>query len=262
MTVSPAPTLQTLSVDLWREDTLARVIYPSALAVAVVVHGAMFGLANQSPHKKPQERIVMAVSVPPDPPPPPPPPPPEKKKPPPPKPTELPPAPPAAVPDAPPQPADTPPPLSTLPPVNLGPSTGQGVAVPVGTPDGAVGAAPVSSPSAPPPETSRAAPGPPVENWDPNGYKNDAWDMMNKSKRYPRKAEVLGLEGKCMVSVRLNRDGSLATKPTIAGKGSGHEILDEECIAMAERVKFKPIPAHVEVPYLVRFPVEFKLVNR
>jgi protein TonB len=197
------------------------------------------------------------------------PPPPVKEEPPPPEkkervekkpPVEAPPAPPAP-PSPEPPPENTPPPLSTAEPVNLGPSTGQGVAVAVGTPDGVAGAPPVAS-SGPPAETNRGMSGPPRENWDPNGYKNGAWDEMNKAKRYPRKAQVLGLEGKCVVKVQVNHDGSLAGKPTIVGKGTGHDVLDEECVAMAERVKFPPIPADVEAPVTFRFPIEFHLENR
>ena len=77
-----------------------------------------------------------------------------------------------------------------------------------------------------------------------------------------RKAEVLGLEGKCMVKVMINHDGSLAAPPSLVGKGTGHEVLDEECLAMAARVKFNPIPKHVEAPVTYRFPVEFHLLNR
>ena len=85
---------------------------------------------------------------------------------------------------------------------------------------------------------------------------------MNKAKRYPRKAQVLGLEGKCMVVVKLNHDGSLAGPPKIFGKGTGHPDLDEECIAMATRTTFPTIPDNVAAPVTFRFPIEFTLVNR
>ena len=85
---------------------------------------------------------------------------------------------------------------------------------------------------------------------------------MNRAKRYPRKAQVLGLDGKCVVSVKLNHDGSLAAPPKILGKGTGHAVLDEECIAMAQRTSFPSIPTHVPAPVSMRFPVEFHLENR
>lgn len=244
------------SVDFWHDDSLWQVIWPAAIGVAVVVHAFAFAMATTTPTKKAVERIAMAISVPPDPPPPPPPEPPKPKK----KQVEPPPdvapAQAAAPTDTP--PTDTPPPLSTVTPVALGPSTGEGVSVPVGTPDGVAGAAPISG-EGPPPDTNRAQAGPPQENWDPNGYKSDAWDLMNKAKRYPRKAKVLGLVGKCMVKVMINHDGSLAAPPSMVGKGTGHDVLDEECLAMASRVKFAPIPSHIETPVMYRFPIQFEL---
>jgi TonB family protein len=243
----------------WYDDGLWQVIWPAAIGFAVLVHGVAFFAASSSPAKERPPPVTMAISMPPPPPKAEPPPPPEKKKvek----KPVEAPPAPPAP-PSPEPPPPDAPPPLATAEPINLGPSTGQGVAVAVGTPDGVAGAPPVAS-TGPPAETNRGMSGPPRENWDPNGYKNGAWDEMNKAKRYPRKAQVLGLEGKCIVKVQLNHDGSLAARPSLVGKGTGHEALDEECLAMAERVKFPPIPAHVEAPVTFRFPIEFHLENR
>jgi TonB family protein len=149
--------------------------------------------------------------------------------------------------------------------VALGPSTGQGVAVAVGTPDGVEGAPPPAS-SGPQrtdvPATNRGQSGPPAENWSESGYKSGAFDRMNKNKRYPRQAEVLGLEGRCMVVIKLNHDGTLAEKPKVFGKGTGHALLDEECVAMAERTTFPPIPASVEAPVTFRIPIEFHLVNR
>lgn len=65
-----------------------------------------------------------------------------------------------------------------------------------------------------------------------------------------------------MVEIHVNHDGSLSEKPKLFGKRSGHDLLDEECIAMAERTTFDPIPAHVDAPAMFRIRIEFKLVNR
>ncbi len=255
MSDSPPPGAVQL-VDLWHDDSLWQWIWAAAIGVAVVVHAVAFFAMSGSPAKERPQPIAMSINMPPPPPPPERQPDPPRKKA-----AETPPPAPAAAPLDNPPPVDAPPPLSTLEPINLGPSTGQGVAVAVGTADGVAGAPPVSG-SGPPPETNRAQAGPPPAVWDPNGYKSNAWDMMNSAKRYPRKAEVMGIEGKCMVKVMINHDGSLNTRPSITGKGTGNELLDEECIAMAERVKFPPIPAEVDAPVTYRFPVEFKLLNR
>jgi protein TonB len=255
---------------LYADDSLWMVVWPAAFGVAVLVHSFAFLFMTATPARPKPEAITMSIAMPPPPPAPPPPAPPpqEKPKPPPekapPPPTEkaLPPAPPPET------QAETPPPEAPTPKaaeqvVALAPSTGQGVAVPVGAPDGVEGAPPVTStgPRTAPP-TNRGQSGPPPKEWDENGYKSGAWDLMNRAKRYPRKAQVLGLEGKCVVSVKLNHDGSLAAPPKILGKGTGHTVLDEECIAMVERTAFPSIPTHIPAPVSMRFPVEFHLENR
>ena len=244
------------------KDRLARVVWTAAFALAVVVHSAAFLVASSQPAKPTPVTMTMAIAIPP------PPPPPlkdDRKQPPKPEPVN------AAPPPAPPAPpSETPPPVEQPTPqaseqvTALAPTTGQGVAVAVGTPDGVAGAPPPTStgPASDVPTTNRAQSGPALVNWNESGYKSGAFESMSKNKRYPRKAEVLGLEGRCMVVIRLNHDGSLAEKPKVFGKGSGHELLDEECVAMAERTTFAPIPAHIAAPVTFRIPVEFHLVNR
>jgi TonB family protein len=243
-------------------------VWAGAVVAALVVHTMAFLFMAAQPAKPKPEAITMSIAMPPPPPPPPPeppPPPPEPPKPkaPPPPDKPLPPAPPAP-PDAPPPPTDAPPPKAAEEILNLAPSTGQGVAVAVGSPDGVEGAPPVSSTGRADDvkPTNRGQSGPVPEAWDENGYKSGAWDRMNRNKQYPRKAQVMGLEGKCIVSVKLNHDGSLAAPPKLLGKGTGHAVLDAECIAMAERTTFPPIPTHVPAPITMRFPIEFVLENR
>jgi len=231
------------------------------------VHSAAFMVASVQPAKPKPVTISMAIAIPPEPPPPPAPAPPKEEPKPPPKPEPVdaapPPAPPAP-PSATPPPVEQPTPKASEQVTTLAPTTGQGVAVPVGTPDGVAGAPPPTSTGAAPevPPTNRAQAGPAQPDWSETGYKSGAFESMNKNKRYPRKAEVLGLEGRCMVVIKLNHDGSLAEKPKVFGKGTGHALLDEECVAMAERTTFAPIPAHVPAPVTFRIPVEFHLVNR
>lgn len=246
-------------------------VWLGALLGAVVIHSVAFVFMTAQPAKVKPEAITMSIAMPPPPPPPPPhpqepepepPPPPEKPKTPPPD-KPLPPAPPAP-PDVPPPPTDAPLPKAAPELVTLGPSTGEGVKIAVGSPDGVEGAAPITSSGAPSdaPLTNRGQAGPAPREWDENGYKSGAWDMMNRNKQYPRKAQVMGVEGKCVVSVRLNHDGSLASPPKILGKGTGHAVLDEECLAMAQRTTFPPIPEHVPAPVAMRFPIAFVLENR
>lgn len=247
------------------DDGLWRVVWPAALAGAILVHSFAFLFMTAQPAKPKPVPITMAISIPPPPPEPPPPPPePPKPKKPPPVEAPPPPLPPAPIQSETPPPPDAAPPKASEEVIALGPSTGQGVKVAVGSKDGVEGAPPVTS-SGPPSDvapTNRGQSGPPPKEWDENGYKSGAWELMNKAKRYPRKAQVLGLEGKCMVVVKLNHDGSLAGPPKIFGKGTGHPDLDEECLAMATRTTFPTIPENVATPVTFRFPIEFTLVNR
>ena len=246
------------------DDRLSRVVWAAAVLFALLVHSVAFVAMTAQPPKPKPVTITMAIAMPPPPPPePPPPPPPEKKKPPPVE-APPPPLPPAPVPSETPPPPDAPPPKAADEVIALAPSTDQGVKVAVGSKDGVEGAPPVTS-SGPPTNvapTNRGQSGPPPQTWDENGYKSGAWDLMNRAKRYPRKAEVLGLEGKCMVTVKVNHDGTLAAPPKLFGKGTGHPDLDEECVAMAIRTTFPPIPDHIAAPMTFRFPIEFHLVNR
>ena len=249
---------EAFAASFWEDDRAWQAAWPAAIAFAVLFHGVAFVAATQQPARKRAPPLVMAIAM--RPPPPVveelPPKPPEKPK----MLQSAPPPAPAAPPTADPPPSATPPPLATLEPIALTPTTGEGVAVAAGTPDGEANAPPVSGEGGPL-TTNRAVSGPERPDWDPNGYRNNAWDLMNRAKRYPRKAQVLGLEGKCVVKVMLRHDGSLAQRPQIIGKGTGHPALDEECITMAERVKFPPIPPHIEAPVMFRFPIEFHLEN-
>ncbi len=242
----------------------AAIVWTAALTAALALHlGALFGMTTTPPKPK-SEPITMAIAIPeppepaPEPPEPPEPPkkkpekPPEKQ----PEPLPLPPAPPTPAPP----PPDAQPPAASTEKVTLEPQTGDGVAVAVGAVDG-TGTQPVSGERTTEPATNRGQAGPAQPEWDENGYKSDAWALMNKAKRYPRKAQVMGLVGKCVVSVKLNHDGSLASPPKLLGKGTGHDVLDAECTAMAERTRFAPIPSHVPAPVTFRFPIEFVLEN-
>jgi periplasmic protein TonB len=249
--------------SFWATDRRRYKVLVGAFGFALGIHSGMYFAADQAPKKKEPETITMAIALPPPPPPPPDvvetPPPPKPRKPPP----EAPPAPAAPATPAPPTPADAPPPKASEVPVNLGPSTGQGVAVAVGSPDGVEGAAPIKGEGSKPLETNRAVAGPDTDTWDPNGYRSNAHKLMDKNKRYPRKAEVMGIEGSCVVVLVIARDGSLAEPPRYMGKGTGNADLDAECLEMAKRVgKFPPIPASAPAPHTLRLKIEFHLENR
>ena len=244
----------------WDDDRTWQLAWPTAVAGACVMHVLAFMFANQDTVKVKEPTITMAIVAPEPPPPPPlapePPKPPEKK---PPKLASLPPPSAAAPPEPTPQPPQEVPQVAE--PVNLGPKTGEGVAVPLGAPDGTPGAKPLTGQALATPQTSIVQQGPPTPSFDARGYRDGALEAVNKQKRYPRKAEVLGLEGQCLVKVALDADGNIIGEPEIIGKGTGHDILDAEAIRMVKATKFQRLPPDVKTPYVMRFPVMFKLID-
>jgi TonB family protein len=95
--------------------------------------------------------------------------------------------------------------------------------------------------------------------FDMAAYRKTVFDIMNKEKRYPRKAQVLQLQGRCMVKLLINRDGSLADEPKILGKGTGHDVLDAECLRMAKAKTYPPIIGEVEVPVHMTQVIQFTI---
>jgi protein TonB len=74
---------------------------------------------------------------------------------------------------------------------------------------------------------------------------------------YPLRARRLGLEGRVVVAVRVDRRGRVVE--IIVRESSGHEILDEAAIAAARAIDFPAPPegfdyaqAAIELPYVYR----------
>lgn len=249
---------------IFREDRGWQVAWPAALCFATLFHGFAFAIAEAQDVRVKAPPITMAIlrPAPPKIEAPPEPPPPEQPKPKPlPKPVEHvveAPQPLPKVADLPPTPIVEEVPLAVMP-VTLGPQTGEGVAVPLGSQDGTAGERPVSGTSDVVPTTnvvSKSA----LSTFNSRGYRDAAIALVNKQKRYPRKARVLGLEGKCWIKVLLERDGSIVGTPTFVGKCTGHDVLDEEAIRMVRAAApFPALPTEVAVPYPQVFPISFSL---
>lgn len=245
--------------SIWTNDDAWAVAWPAALGFALMFHVVAFVAGNKAPPRIVKaEPVMMAISMPPPPPPPPepPPPPPEEKKP---KPK-----PPEVKEDLPPPPNETPPPDAT-PPEEVKPVTGvtadsvvaesaSGVTTRVGN---TTFGDQEKEEFTPPQEVQR----PTARPFDLEGYRKRVFDKMNKEKRYPRKARVLGLEGKCVVKVMINRDGSLAGTPKLLGKGTGHAALDEECLRLAGAIHYEPLEGDVEVPLHLTRAISFTLMD-
>ena len=253
------------ATKIFREDRGWQIAWPAALCFATLFHGFAFAVASQQEQRPKPPPITMAIVRPPPPkieaPPEPPKPEPPKPKPPPPKPVVE------AAPPPLPKIAETPPeappqevPLAVVP-VELGPQTGQGVAVPLGSPDGTEGAKPVSGTADVKPVTNIAS-ARPAADFDARGYRSTAIALVNKQKRYPRKAIVLGLEGRCRVKVGIDHAGAIVQGPTFHGGCTGHDALDEEALRMVRAAApFAPLPAHVRAPHILLLDIDFSLTD-
>lgn len=241
--------------SFWDNDDAWQVTWPAAIAFAMLFHGFAFVMSDHAPVKVKEQPIVMAIAMPPPPPPPPEPEAPPEEKPPPPK---------EKPPDKPPPPNETPPPET--PPAPSTPVTGvtadSVVANNAGGPQVRVGNTTFGDQNkeklTPPAEVQKAQAVP----FDRAGYDSGVFAKMDKEKRYPRKAKVLGLEGSCIVALVINRDGSLAEDPKLLGKGSGHDALDAECVRMAKAAApYPPIVGDVDIPLRLHKKIQFSLLE-
>lgn len=243
--------------SFWLNDDGWQIAWPAAIGFAMLFHVFAFVAGNKAPPKAVKnEPVVMAISMPPPPPTPEPPPLEEPKK------KEK---PPPVKEDLPPPPNETPPPEETPPVDDVKPVTGvtadsvvadsaSGVTTRVGnTTFGDQNKEELTDPK----HVEKLAARP----FDLEGYRKRVFEAMNKEKRYPRKARVLGLEGKCIVKVMINRDGSLTGKPKLLGKGTGHAALDEECLRLAEAIHYEPLEGDVEVPLHLTRAISFTLMD-
>ena len=243
--------------SFWMNDEGWQIAWPAAIAFAMLFHGFAFVMSKNAPAKIVAERVTMAISMPPPPPPPPPPevPPPEIEKP---KPKEPPPKE-----DLPPPPNEEPPPETPV--EDIKPVTGltadSVVADSASNVSARVGNTTFGDQNkeefTPPAEVQK----PTTRPFDLEGYRKRVFDAMNKEKRYPRKARVLGLEGKCVVKVMINRDGTLAGDPKMLGKGTGHASLDEECLRLAKAIQYPPLEGDVEAPLHLTRAIAFTLMD-
>jgi protein TonB len=82
-----------------------------------------------------------------------------------------------------------------------------------------------------------------------------------KHRRYPRVARRLGLEGKVLIKISVDRQGRLLN--AVIKRSSGQEILDKEALRMVRAAApFTSLPNDFDKPsVMVVIPVKFKLQN-
>jgi TonB family protein len=223
--------------------TPVRLPWIVAGAIAVAAHGPLLLLKlEQDALQTPEEvEIDLSTFLPPEPPPPEPPPPePPPPEPPPPKPPK-------------------PQPVAPKPAPVLGPDPVEEVEPdPTPTPP----TPPPPTPPPPGPVTPRPPPPPPPpkDPFDSRAYKNKAFACANSKKRYPRKARVMGLEGRGMVVFRVDLSGKLVGKPRVL-KSTGHDVLDKEAIRQVKACEpfAKPKGEVKRVPISMAWPFSFRL---
>jgi periplasmic protein TonB len=252
--------------------------WPPALALAVVVHGllVLVPMRLDSAPARQDERPPVAVRLPVPPEPvmkaepepvepepveelPPPPevePPPELVEPPKPRPRDTsPPKPAPKKPEPEPEPEPEPAPVESAPPeapapapsetaVRTSPRTSQ-------TPPSPTPADKAASPSSTPKKQ-------PAIDFGP--YQRGLHRALIAERRYPPMARRLGLEGTAKVRVVLDRRGRLVKDAKIT-RSSGHELLDEEALAMVRRAApFPALPDGISQSAVsFEIPVRFKL---
>lgn len=94
-------------------------------------------------------------------------------------------------------------------------------------------------------------------------YGRGVYGAVQGQQRYPAAARRLGLEGKGVVKIRIDRRGRLVGKPMIH-TSTGHDVLDKEALAMVERAAPFDAPPSAfdkDVATLV-LPVHFKLKKK
>ncbi len=95
---------------------------------------------------------------------------------------------------------------------------------------------------------------------DFSAYNRGLFAAITEQKRYPRAARKLGLQGRVIVVVTLDRRGGLAEPPRIH-TSSGHSILDEDALrAVRSAAPFPPLPSgFAGTTRQIAIPVQYRL---
>ena len=83
--------------------------------------------------------------------------------------------------------------------------------------------------------------------------------VFEASPEYPPEAKAKGIQGKVIISLRVETDGTVS-KPKVA-KSSGSDLLDQAALAAADKFRFKPAlrdgkPVAVWVSFAVNFVLD------
>ena len=112
------------------------------------------------------------------------------------------------------------------------------------------------------PETVAPVAQKPKPKFDLRAYGKQIHQMVIQHRRYPRAARRLGLEGKVLVKISVQRNGQLAEDPIIY-QSSGQNVLDKEALRMVRAATpLLPLPNEFEKEAAsLMIPVQFSLRN-
>lgn len=92
-------------------------------------------------------------------------------------------------------------------------------------------------------------------------YGKDIGLILNKNKRYPRRAKYYGYEGTALVTFVVNRHGEVLSYSL--KRSSGHSPLDKEALALIKRARHLPVfpdeLAKVQDTITVTVPIKFQV---
>lgn len=103
-----------------------------------------------------------------------------------------------------------------------------------------------------------AAPEPEV---DIDAYLGRLASAIERHKRYPRQARVMGMEGVVVVSVRVTRTGGKVGRIEIV-RSSGFDLLDREALRMVGAAAFPAASRLPSDPFPMHIPVRFAMASR
>lgn len=92
-------------------------------------------------------------------------------------------------------------------------------------------------------------------------YGNSLWGAISKHKKYPKIAQMRGLEGEVIVELQLDGNGKLKSKKV--AQSSGHDVLDKQALEMVEKALPFPVPPESlrNSSFTITVPIPFKLGN-
>jgi len=94
-----------------------------------------------------------------------------------------------------------------------------------------------------------------------NQYVSTLWAAISKQKKYPKLAQMRGLEGEAIVELQLDGNGKLQSKRIT--QSSGHDMLDKQALDIVEKALPFPMPPEAlrNSSFTITVPVPFKLEN-